>query len=109
MVKSRKYEFEDQTVIGFSSDKNTINLGIKCWDETSHKITNVSVVFVGIRDIQVDGIAASTIEMVSEDGEIIHFEVDNHRILLIVIWNDQAKKTQITKSYKLSFELMRIA
>jgi len=108
MTKSRRHEFEDQTLVGFSLNRNDIRLRIKCWDDISEKTTMVSITFVDVRDLQIDSTPDSDIRMISEDGEIIHFETDDDHMLLIIVWHDRASKAQITKSYKFSFRALQI-
>lgn len=103
MTKLRRHEFEDQTLTDFSLDSKNITLKIKCWNEDADRTTQELVVFTNIDNLEIDSVSASDIEMLSKDGEIIHFEVSNHRVLLIIIWHDNAREMQITKSYKFSY------
>ncbi len=103
MAKIRKAEFEDQTLIEFSLAKGNIHLAISCWNEDANTSKIVSVDFVDCKKIKINNKDNDAIVMLSDDGEIIHFEIENNKMLLIVIWHSLQNKGNDTTIYKFDF------
>ncbi|MDR3450746.1 MAG: hypothetical protein P4M15_13555 [Alphaproteobacteria bacterium] len=105
MVRSRRGEFEDQRVAAFSLVGGDINLDISCYDHETEKTTPVSVVFTNVHDIKNSVASDLEIKMVRDIGEIIHFEANDHHMLLIVVWSSAGLKPQ-TEVYNFDFDDM---
>lgn len=101
-------DLHDQGVANISLDEETLRFDAERYNDDSKTYEPVSIVFYGVSDFKIDNVSASSVKPVYDDGEIIHFEIINKSILLIIQWDDFKNKRKSTSTYRFNFENMEV-
>jgi|GEM_PF-5166605 len=106
-MKDRKLEVEDITVTGFNFSNTQLIVDYSRYEEDIDTDHVGHIVFTGVKDFTIDDSPANKADMFYNDGEIIHFELDDDKALVIIQWNDFPKPARKMLAYTFEFLTMQ--
>jgi hypothetical protein len=99
--------FHESTITTLALDGSTMTIGL----EGVHRrntIQDLVVIFLGVREVLVDGVPRGRIGMESDDGEVLTLDQTGNLIELIVLWNEYSPRKSTTASYRFVCEAVQI-
>lgn len=106
-MKDRKLEFEDTTVTGLDFSNAQLTVDYSRYEEDKDTDHVGRIIFTGVKNFTIDDLPADKADMFYNDGEIIHFELNDDKALIIIQWNDFPKPMRKMMAYKFEFLTMQ--
>ncbi len=112
--------FHDGTLIGIKQKTKTLELFLESCQITSDefmseqflskdKTLKGKLCFIGVKNINVDDKEYKGIlQMEYDDGEILHLEIDNNKVLLLIEWKNFPPKPRTRDVGKIEIEAEKI-
>jgi hypothetical protein len=107
-MQAGNYDFHDQAIAAFSLQDGNIHLVIDCFDDENEVYNPVTLLFTGVQDMTIDGVTDVAVAMLSDDGEMVHFELQHNKAFFLIEWVDTHNRKRETKSYRFSYRSEKI-
>jgi len=93
--------FHEATVLSFRADRQRFIMRLEgvFYRDAFHECT---VEMTPVERIETDAGPAESLEMPTEDGEILTLDLSQDRVFAIIEWNDFAARTHQTRSYTIT-------
>jgi hypothetical protein len=102
-----KVSFHDANLVGVLQEKDCLTLALEDVSIGDSQISMTATVS-NIESITRDDLQVKSIEMETDDGEVLRLSIDNDLIILVVTWHKHAPYSQDTHIYQMSGKRIRL-